>query len=217
MYELPLFPLNLVLFPGMPLTLHIFEERYKVMIGRCLKQELPFGVVLIREGKEVGGKATPHTVGCTARIAHTQPLEAGKMNLVAVGEHRFQVVSLHEEEPYLSGMVETLPPVSGALRAKDRRLAFLNGLVRRYMQAMAEISESISSGDMPDKPLELVYLAAALLQIPMPGKQLLLEIDQSEELLSTMVEHYRYETPLMEWLRVHRPNDLDEPGSFSLN
>ena len=54
-YKLPLFPLNMVLFPGLPISLHIFEERYRLMIARCIEQNGPFGVVLIREGREVGG------------------------------------------------------------------------------------------------------------------------------------------------------------------
>ncbi|HQF70729.1 MAG TPA: LON peptidase substrate-binding domain-containing protein, partial [Promineifilum sp.] len=69
MYELPLFPLNLVLFPGMPLPLHIFEERYKEMVADCLRENRPFGVVLIAEGRAEGGApARPHVVGCTAEI-----------------------------------------------------------------------------------------------------------------------------------------------------
>ena len=57
--QLSLFPLNLVLFPGMPLPLHIFEERYKAMIGDCVEREQPFGIVLIKEGQEVGDPAEP--------------------------------------------------------------------------------------------------------------------------------------------------------------
>ena len=67
--DLPLFPLNTVLFPGMVLPLHIFEERYKLMINHCLEEERPFGVLLIREGKEVGSGAVPYQVGTTTMIA----------------------------------------------------------------------------------------------------------------------------------------------------
>src|SRR5205814_5524803 len=84
-----LFPLNTVLFPGMPLPLHIFEERYKLMIGRCLEEERPFGVVLIQSGPEVGGTAVPHRVGTTAHIAAVRRLDDGRMNLIAIGQERF--------------------------------------------------------------------------------------------------------------------------------
>ena len=66
--ELPIFPLGTVLFPGMPLPLHIFEERYKRMIGRCLDGDRAFGVTLLKSGREVGGPAIPHEVGTIARI-----------------------------------------------------------------------------------------------------------------------------------------------------
>ena len=66
--QLSLFPLNVVLFPGMPMPLHIFEERYKAMIGECVDREEPFGIILIKEGQEVGEPAEPVKVGTTARI-----------------------------------------------------------------------------------------------------------------------------------------------------
>ena len=75
MLRLPLFPLNTVLFPKMPITLHIFEERYKQMIQHCLSEQIPFGVVLIKQGVEVNGSAEPYLVGCTARITHTHHLQ----------------------------------------------------------------------------------------------------------------------------------------------
>ena len=82
MYELPLFPLNTVLFPGMPIKLHIFEERYKLMISRCYTEGQPFGVALIKSGNEVGRKAEPFLVGCTAVITELEPLPDGRMNIV---------------------------------------------------------------------------------------------------------------------------------------
>ena len=83
--NLPLFPLNTVLFPGMVLPLHIFEERYKLMMNRCLEQERPFGVVLIREGAEVGEQAVPYDVGTTSVIAGVTRYDDGRMNIVSLG------------------------------------------------------------------------------------------------------------------------------------
>ncbi len=78
MFEIPLFPLNTVLFPGTPIHLHIFEERYKQMINLCLQEQRPFGVVLIRNGMEaLGPLAEPFHIGCTAEIAHVERLEDG--------------------------------------------------------------------------------------------------------------------------------------------
>ncbi|MBF6600779.1 MAG: LON peptidase substrate-binding domain-containing protein [Dehalococcoidia bacterium] len=73
--DLRLFPLQTVLFPGMRLPLHIFEERYKIMVRECIDEDAPFGVVLIRSGAEVGGGAIPHDVGTTARIIQVEYLD----------------------------------------------------------------------------------------------------------------------------------------------
>ena len=85
-FELPLFPLHTVLFPGMPLALHVFEPRYLQMVGECMRTRQPFGVVLIREGQEVGDPtAELFPVGCTAEIAQLQPLEDGRLQLLVIG------------------------------------------------------------------------------------------------------------------------------------
>src|SRR5437867_720934 len=91
--EIPLFPLNTVLFPGMPLPLHIFEPRYREMIGVCSDEDRPFGVVLIREGMEVGEAAKPFEVGTMAKIIGIDRLNDGRMNIVTVGTRRFRVMS----------------------------------------------------------------------------------------------------------------------------
>src|SRR3990172_7303439 len=90
--ELPLFPLNAVLFPGATLPLHIFEERYKQMIRRCLEERTPFGVLLIRKGNEVGEPAEPFDVGTVADMVRVQHLQEGRMNILCRGGERFRVV-----------------------------------------------------------------------------------------------------------------------------
>src|SRR5437667_12828417 len=82
MVELPLFPLNTVLFPTAPLTLHIFEERYKDMVSRCIAEDIPFGVVLIREGREVGAPSLPFEVGTTAQSVSVAQLVHGRSHLL---------------------------------------------------------------------------------------------------------------------------------------
>ena len=87
MLNLPLFPLNTVLFPEMPLPLHIFEVRYKQMIAKCLAGDRTFGVVLIKHGSEaLGPLAEPYSIGCTARIIESQSLGEGRMEITTVGE-----------------------------------------------------------------------------------------------------------------------------------
>src|SRR3712207_3404751 len=106
---LPLFPLRVVLFPGMRLPLHIFEDRYKLMIGTCMVTDRTFGVALIRSGSEVGGPAEVHPIGTTARIVEVERLPEGRLNLVAVGVDRFEIVERYADQPYASGLVRLLP------------------------------------------------------------------------------------------------------------
>ena len=103
--ELPLFPLNVVLFPGTVRPLHIFESRYRQMIKDCLYQGTSFGVVLVREDSEYLSEE-PYSVGTMAEIRNLNRLENGSYNLLAIGTQRFRILSQHRNKPYLSGLVE---------------------------------------------------------------------------------------------------------------
>ena len=89
--EIPLFPLQTVLFPGGRLPLRIFEQRYMDMAKACLRDGTPFGVCLIREGAEVGEPAVPENLGCTARIVEWDMPQLGLLQVVARGEQRFRI------------------------------------------------------------------------------------------------------------------------------
>ena len=106
MSTLRLFPLRSVLFPGMPLALQVFEERYRILVSECLASGEPFGVALIREGHEVGGTATPFMMGTTALIENVAPLPDGRLAVTARGIQRFRITRLDESQPYLSAEVE---------------------------------------------------------------------------------------------------------------
>lgn len=107
--RVPLFPLSTVLFPGGPLPLRIFEARYLDMIGRCMKDDSPFGVVLIREGGEVGPAET-HDVGTLARIVDWYQGSDGLLGVTARGEQRFRVLSSERQADGLAiGEIEILP------------------------------------------------------------------------------------------------------------
>jgi Lon protease-like protein len=195
MFELPLFPLNTVLFPGMPLPLHIFEERYKQMIGECLEGDRLFGVVLIRNGSEaLGPLAEPHTVGCTARIMEVEPLEEGRMQITTVGERRFRIHSLKYDLPYLVGEVEFHPlPVDGAekLQSAAEQLA---PKVRQYINLLKQIEAvDLDPDSLPQDPLMLGHLAPALLQMPPGEKQDLLNSESALELIKSTNQIYTRE------------------------
>jgi Lon protease-like protein len=106
-WTIPLFPLETVLFPYTALPLHIFEPRYREMIMHCLETDSPFGVVLIREGREVGDpEVQVHEVGTLARIGRLRRQPDGRLHLLAIGEERFQIVRvLRHEAPYLKAHV----------------------------------------------------------------------------------------------------------------
>lgn len=196
MRRIPIFPLNTVLYPRMPLRLHIFEERYKLMVRHCVEQEMPFGVVLIKEGNEVGIPAEPYRVGCLARITQVQPVGMGRMNLIAVGDERFEILALDDLEPYQSAEIETLP-----LLDTDRTQGFylrLRGWLERYLSIIAQAeSAQIDLNQLPSDELNFAYLTASLLKVPVEQKQALLQIDSALELMRVLYETTRKEVTLM--------------------
>lgn len=107
--QVPLFPLNTVLFPGGPLPLRIFEPRYLTMVSECVKTDSPFGVLLIRDGQEAG-QATTYEIGTLARITDWYQGSDGLLGVTAVGAHRFRVISSFREANGLNvGSIEVLP------------------------------------------------------------------------------------------------------------
>lgn len=173
--DLPLFPLNTVLFPGMILPLHIFEERYKLMIEHCLDEERPFGVLLIREGKEVGGTAVPHTVGTTTLIASVTRADGGRMNIITIGLERFRLRTLRRERPYLVGNAEPWPLTDGTTEQALVQVGPVRALLRQYLSLLAQAQgHNIEIDDVPTDPRTLALLVAITLQLPMSQKQGLL-------------------------------------------
>lgn len=216
MYELPLFPLNTVLFPGMPIRLHIFEERYKKMIGYCYTTGSPFGVVLIDTGEEVGGGAEPVTIGCTAVITEMEPLPGGRMNIVAVGQERFVIRGFKNEQPYLVGEVEPFPMAAPASEQIERSSGPVRAWLTRYLETLAKASESVFDADqLPADPVKLAYMASFLLNIPSEQKQTLLAEERIDMLLEELRQLYRREVTLLDAMLMPAPDD--QPGPFSAN
>ncbi len=185
--ELRLFPLQTVLFPGMPLPLQVFEARYRQLVAECLDASEPFGVALIQEGAEVGGPAVPHALGTTARIQSVEPDERGRLQLETLGERRFRIVGLHVDRPYLWADVEypvdEVSEVPEALvqRARERYAA----LVRLRLMATGEYVRDVR---MPDVPGALADAAGAIAIAPPQQLQELLEIMDVRRRLERAVE-----------------------------
>ncbi len=201
MYELPLFPLHTVLFPGIPIQLHIFEPRYKLMIRTCMDKNLPFGVVLIHQGTEaMGPLAEPHTTGCTARIVDVTPLEGGRLNLTAVGDERFRVLKLDTSRSYLVGQVEGQPFENHRLLDILRGQRDLHRWIHRYLELLSHTSDQeldLVGLELPEEPMPLIYLAASLLQLPAIEKQHLLERSTIGDLYHEVKRLYRRETSIL--------------------
>ena len=179
----------------MPLPLHIFEDRYKQMIGKCLEGERLFGVVLIRNGSEaLGSLAEPHTVGCTARIMETQPLEEGRMQITATGERRFRILSLKHDLPYLVGEVEFHPIMVESPEKLQPAADKLAPKVRQYINLLNQIEAvDLDPDNLPQDPLLLGHLAPVLLQMPPGEKQTLLNSESALELLISTNQFYTRE------------------------
>lgn len=216
MYDLPIFPLNTVLFPGMPLKLHIFEERYKLMINRCYQSGQPFGVALIKSGQEVGGWAEPFLVGCTAVINEVEPLPGGRMNIIAVGRERFVAHQFKYEEPYLVAEVENLKLENAESPTVKTTGRALRPWVLHYLQTLSQDSQTkVEINQLPDDPLQLAYLASSLLNVPIEQKQSLLNIDNADEFVHTLRVIYRREVTLLDALLA--PHTGEDSGVFSPN
>lgn len=214
MYELPLFPLNIVLFPGMPLPLQVFEERYVEMVELCVREKRPFGVVLIRDGiAERGPLAEPYTVGTTAQITRVEKLDdSGRMIIITLGRERFRIHSLFKDKPYLVGEVEALNLNIGHETRLASETKQLFPYVEEYLEIMSRSgSIEMDASDLPHDPQRFLYLAAAVIQLPLRDKQALLEIDDARELLHILYTYYRQELPV---LRMMPSADI---GIFSLN
>jgi uncharacterized protein len=180
----PIFPLKTVLFPGMPMPLRVFEPRYKKMIGECLAGSGNFGVVLIKEGEEVGPPAVPFEVGTEAKIIKAERLDDGQLFIIVSGQRRFKIVKLLEPEPFLSAEVVFLPELEG-----DRNAALLTDQILRLVLSdfvqLASIFtlEPVYPFRFPSDPARFSFLAAHLLSAPMTTKQQLLESETVEDRL----------------------------------
>ena len=182
--ELPLFPLGMVLFPNQALPLHIFEERYKLMIGDCLQGDRTFGVVLIKQGTEVGAPAIPFEIGTTARIVGVQPLDGGRMQVQALGQQPFRIIRVLQTTPYMRALVEMLSHERGddeglkglAARVKDQFISHLGILATLTDREPPTV-------DLNMDPERLSYVVASSVAVEMPEKQKLLELAGAEDRL----------------------------------
>src|SRR6266566_9051322 len=179
METLPLFPLGTVLYPGLVLPLHIFEDRYRQLVRDLLDGQQPrrFGVIAIREGREtgIGGVSALHEVGCTATLRDVTEGDDGQYDIVTVGTDRFKLHALGESRPYLTGEIELLGEPVGDEAAAALTTAAVQRAFRGYLNVLADRgSATISVPDLPDEPILISYLVAASMIIDLSDRQGLL-------------------------------------------
>ena len=172
--DIALFPLHTVLFPGGPLPLRIFETRYTDMVRNCMREQQPFGVVLIQEGEEAGPVATTATVGCSARIVDFYTLQDGLLGISCVGERKFSVLRVWRAPDGLNvGEVSWLEPEPRITLPEE--YAQFGATVRRAVEELAEHYQHVEKHF--DDASWIGARITELIPIGLNEKQVLLELD----------------------------------------
>ncbi|HUB39586.1 MAG TPA: LON peptidase substrate-binding domain-containing protein [Streptosporangiaceae bacterium] len=220
---LPLFPLGSVLYPGLVLPLHIFEERYRQLVADLLAGPEPrqFGVIAIRHGRETGinGVSELYATGCTAVLQRAERHDDGQYDLVTVGAERFTLLGLRDADDragrdssetdngsetgkpghYLSADVQLLPDDVGDEAEAAVVLPAVQRAFRSYLGLLAERGGAqITIPELPDEPVLMSYLVAAAVVADLPEKQRLLE---EPDALSRLIAERRLLSREMQMLR----------------
>lgn len=217
--DLPLFPLEaVVLFPGMPLRLHVFEQRYRNLVADCEAADGRFGVCLIRSGLEVGAPADPFDVGCVARIEQVHHLPDGGSNLMARGERRFRLLDRAAVGPggYLQARA-ALPEEDSA--APPALVEVVQDQLRQYLAAVARLAREDPppfDAAVARDPLALSFQVGAALKVAPRTRQRLLEASTAEERLRRGLFLLRRETQTA-LLMERAPASAQRIGPFSVN
>ena len=174
---IPIFPLDLVLFPGATLPLHIFEPRYKEMIGECLSQEKHFGIIRTVDERVA-------QTGCTAKIVNVlKKYDDGRMNIMAEGIRRFEVEAIHEDRAFLQATVGFFDDESTRVSADDRRRALE---LCRELLTLGNASDSFLEEEHP----QLSFQIAGPMPLELDLKQSLLAMRSESQRLNTLSEYF---------------------------
>jgi len=183
--RIPLFPLEVVLFPGTPLPLHIFEPRYRTMLADCLAADERFGLL---PPAQDGTTPRSGTVGCIARIRATHQLPDGRSNIVVVGERRFLLrQTLTAELPYLVGLVDTFDDLAGA-SVPPESLAALREVATTYLGAMEVLGGGSDRSPWAEEAEALSFQVAAAVDLEVEVKRRLLEMRTASERVALLLE-----------------------------
>lgn len=181
---LPLFPLEIVVFPGAPLPLHIFEPRYKEMVGECLAQDRPFGMVQAKEN-------ALSAIGCSARIVTViKKYEDGRLDIAAEGTQRFEIIKVNQERSFLQAEVAFFDdePSIVSKTAADT-------VIQLHEQLFAVMGQTV---EVERDAAYLSFRLAQDLPVDLDFKQTLLEMKSESERIEILTEYYQATIPKIE-------------------
>jgi Lon protease-like protein len=211
--RLPLFPLGMVLFPGLVLPLHVFEPRYRALVRHLM--QLPdgtpreFGVVAIQRGWETETGATParptsltlHEIGCSAEMRQVTELPDDRFDIVTVGRRRFRIERVDaDESPYLTAEVEWLPEPTGHEEAADQLAPRVLAKFRQYLSLMRTDDPDIGE-QLPEDPTVLSHLVAATAALSVEDRQRLLAAPDTASRLRAELRLLSRESGLLRQVR----------------
>jgi hypothetical protein len=212
--RLPLFPLGTVLFPGLVLPLHVFEDRYRELVRHLMAlpegEAREFGVVAIRSGWEVqtpgdeqGTRATVrlHEVGCTAELRQVTEHPDGRFDIVTVGRRRFRIADVDDEAaPYLTADVEWLPEPTEQADLADALAPRVLAIFRQYLTLM-RTEEAAVGEQLPEDPTVLSHLVAATAALTLADRQRLLAAPDTATRLRAELRLLSREAALLRQIR----------------
>ncbi len=192
--RIPLFPLNLVLFPGELLPLHIFEPRYQGMVRQCLEHQAPFGMLLAMQNGVV-------RVGCTAEVLDVvKRYEDGRMDILSVGREPFRVLELYDDDPLLEGAIDYLDeqegPPAGASTPKQ--------LMEIYETCHTLLYSTLPKKFEECEPEVISYAVASSLPLDLLWKQQILELRSEQQRQERLLAYLREWAPHLQKIEALR-------------
>jgi uncharacterized protein len=197
--RMPIFPLNAVVFPGVTVPLHVFEDRYRALVHHLLtiadKPDRLFGIVAIREGYEVGthGVQSVHRVGCVVQLTSVEPYPDGRFDIEVVGRRRLRMDGLDTSGPFLVGDVETVEEPPDTSPAATEEATRARETFEEYRRRLSDLrGDEVLDGELPRDPEFLSYSLAATCLLTLRERQELLESPTAVERLA-MLRHTLHE------------------------
>jgi Lon protease-like protein len=189
--QVPLFPLNAVVFPGVVTPLHIFEERYRALVRELLEIETVFdrvfGILAIREGYEVGDHVmqSAHRVGTLVQLSEVEAYDDGRFDIEIIGRTRLRVLESDSSGPFLRGEVELLPDADEPEAVEEAGLTLAT--FETYRDQLSDLRGGpVLTGEMPTDPAYLSYALASTCLLTLPQRQALLEAETAQERLGML-------------------------------